>query len=301
MTAEATPFDALLTDVGRRMKAAIPVADGLLSERLRMAEWRGLHLLRTVLAASKGWEPAGLLLYHRSDVMGDVMINVVDTMEQRFTSLDPHIQMRIATDEGTLLRPCVVAGRSKDQVPVTDHISTLVLLAEAGWPLHAIPETMLSCAQTDTLEAAYLDPSNDDAFVCRLAFGLLYCGYNGSGRMRESVKERRLEILLDSVRTDTFRPAALPVFVWRQEVVDCLRETYKAKGLNDDDVIQRLLTCRPNNNYTEWERFSVWQTIRRILDEHTPAERAFVQLMYNDDIDTLTSGLPRGRSTVYID
>ena len=41
--------------------------------------------------------------------------------------------------------------------------------------------------------------------------------------------------------------------------------------------------------------------IRRILDDHTPAERAFVQLMYNDEIDTLTSGLPRGRSTEYID
>ncbi len=301
MTAEATPFDALLENVGGRMKAATPVADGLLSERLRMAEWRGLHLLRTVLAASKGWEPAGLLLFHRSDVMGDVMIDIVETMEHRFTSLDPHIQMRIATDEGILLRPCVVAGRSRDQVPVTDHISTLVLLAEAGWPLHAIPETMLPCALTDTLEAAYLDPSNDDAFVSRLAFGLLYCGFNGSGRIREDVQERRLEILLDSVRTDTYRPAALPVFVWRQEVVDCLRETYKAKGLNDDDVIQRLLTCRPDNDYTEWERFSMWQTIRRILAEHTPAERAFVELMYKDEINTLTSRLPRGRSTEYLD
>ncbi len=119
------------------------------------------------------------------------MINVVDTMEQRFTSLDPHIEMRIATDEGTLLRPCVVAEASKVRFSDGPHL-TLVFCLQGRLAPHAIRETPCSLhfthvRQTDMLEAAYLDPSERRCLrVASPAFGLLYCGYSGSGRMRET-------------------------------------------------------------------------------------------------------------------
>ncbi len=115
----------------------LPEEDRAISEDRYIAEHTGMELFESVLASSKRWTINGtnLLMEHPAGVTLD--IDVVGSMLVA-VQLDEH-HLVISVDG----KPICVAGEGLfHDVPMSDHLSTVVLLGEAGFPVSHTPDTL---------------------------------------------------------------------------------------------------------------------------------------------------------------
>lgn len=301
MNQDHASIDAMLYRVAARLRTTKPVYEELgLSAHESMAEWRGLHLLRSVLISGGGWEAMDETLFHRSDTLGDVFLEVGVSMRARFTYRDAHISLRIANDEGTLMRPCVLAQRSGEGVPLSDHITTMVLLGQAGWPLECLPTTMLPAVSTPLLRDALLDPSSSDDFVRRIAEALTHVPKEQHERMRSSVVMGRTELLTRLLEEGSLPPAAHAPALWNDDALPRWREAVRRKGGGDDDVLALLLEGWSARETKGWESYPIYRAVNTILDEQTDSGRAWLEQAYGTEIRALVLAKHGHSTTEYL-
>ena len=129
---------------------SLPEEDRAISEHRYIAEHTGMELFESVLASSKRWTINGtnLLMDHPAGVTLD--IDVVGSMLVA-VQLDEH-HLVISVDG----KPICVAGEGLyHDVPMSDHLTTVVLLGEAGFPVSHTPDTLYMLhSPTDLLAIA---------------------------------------------------------------------------------------------------------------------------------------------------
>ena len=288
MPASESPYDAMLQRVAKLLRNVQPLQKELeLSPGANMAEWRGLHMLRDVLMAGPGWEATGETLFHRSEAMGDVFIDVGVSMVGRFLMQDAHIYMRVVTDEGTMMRPCVAPARFSEGVPLSDHIAFLVLLARSGWPLEPLPETMLPCASTLALREALLDPSSSDEFVRRIGLALTYNGGHQQDRIKTEVVLARKELTIRLLEDGRLPLAALPSVLWYPEALPRWRTALHEAGGGDEDAVSALLKSWADRETEVWECLSLLQALNQVLDDQSASGRSWLIQAHRHDITSL--------------
>ena len=115
----------------------IPEDERLINDQRYDAEQIGLNLFESVLTNSKHWKvngmgvtmehPAGVRL--DLDVMGSMLMAVQEDEHHLVISVDG--------------QPICVAGEGIfHDVPMSDHLTTVVLLGEAGFPVSHTPDTL---------------------------------------------------------------------------------------------------------------------------------------------------------------
>ena len=112
--------------------------DRCITEHRFDAEHTGLHLLESVLKGSNRWqldEHDNLRLHHAMGV--SVTLDPVGSMILAVQDDEHHLVMSV---DG---QPICVAGEGIFyDVPMSDHLSTVVLLGEAGFPVSYTPDTL---------------------------------------------------------------------------------------------------------------------------------------------------------------
>jgi len=288
MNAAHASIDAMLNRVADRLRNTTPVYDELkMTPRENMAEWRGLHLLRQVLLSGGGWEAMEDSLFHRSDVLGDVFLKVGLSMRSRFEMVDSHVFLRVANDEGTLMCPCVSAQHFGVGVPLSDHITSMVLLGQAGWPLEHLPSTMLPAVATPLLREALLNPSSSEGLVRRIGVALTHEPTGQYGRMRSTVIAARKEMAIRLFEEGALPPAAHASTLWHEEALPRLRKTMRSRGCGDDDVLALLLQGWEGRDTKTWESLSILRAVREVLEEQSPSGRAWLKQAHRGTIDAL--------------
>lgn len=286
MTPAESPIDAMLHRVATLLRAIQPIQKGLeMSPRERMAEWRGLHMLRDVLMSGSDWEAMGETLVHRSEALGDVFIDLGVSMTGRFLLIDSHIHIRVYTDEGTMIRPCVAPQRFSEGVPLSDHITFLVLLARAGWPLEPLPETMLPCASTLALRDALLNPLSSDEFVRRIGVALTYNGDHQGGRIKKEVVLARKALTIRLLEQGRLPLAALPSVLWHDEALSRWRTAMQEADKGDEEVIGTILQSWACRETEVWECLSLLRALKAVLDDQTPSGQSWLKRMHGSDIN----------------
>jgi hypothetical protein len=109
-----------------------------ITERRFDAEHTGLNLLESVLKGSKRWQLDEHDNLHLRHAMGvSVTLDAVASMIMAVQDDEQHLVMSV---DG---HPICVAGEGIFfDVPMSDHLSTVVLLGEAGFPISHTPDTL---------------------------------------------------------------------------------------------------------------------------------------------------------------
>ncbi|RJV00535.1 MAG: hypothetical protein DWC11_05580 [Candidatus Poseidoniales archaeon] len=115
----------------------IPEEDRIITDQRYDAEQTGLNLLESVLTNSKRWRVngTGVTMDHPAGVQLDV--DVMGSMLMAVQEDEQHLVMSV---DG---QPICVAGEGIFyDVPMSDHLTTVVLLGEAGFPISHTPDTL---------------------------------------------------------------------------------------------------------------------------------------------------------------
>ena len=126
----------LVADVEAVMHG-IPEVDREITDQRYDAEQTGLNLLESVLTNSKHWRVngTGVWMEHSAGVRLDV--DIMDSMLMAVQEDEQHLVISV---DG---HPICVAGEGIFyDVPMSDHLTTVVLLGEAGFPISHTPDTL---------------------------------------------------------------------------------------------------------------------------------------------------------------
>tara|TARA_B100000900_G_scaffold319807_1_gene278972 strand:- start:3823 stop:4833 length:1011 start_codon:yes stop_codon:yes gene_type:complete len=160
-----------------------------ISERRFDAEHTGLNLLESVLMESRRWqidEHDNLHLRHAMgvsvtlDPVGSMIMAVQDDEQHLVMSVDGH--------------PICVAGEGIFfDVPMSDHLSTVVLLGEAGFPMSHTPDTLYMLHSPSDL----LTTIEQDCFSLeeRISASKLLASYTHEEEGRGTVSAKALALI----------------------------------------------------------------------------------------------------------
>ena len=134
---KADAVRGLVSDIRSALDSICEEERGI-TERRFDAEHIGLNLLESVLKGSKRWQLDEHDNLHLRHAMGvSVTMDVMASMVIAVQLDEQHLVMSV---DG---RPICVAGEGiLFDVPMSDHLSTVVLLGEAGFPISHTPDTL---------------------------------------------------------------------------------------------------------------------------------------------------------------
>ena len=251
MDMKADAVHGLVSDIRSAMDSICEEERGI-TERRFDAEHIGLNLLESVLKGSKRWQLDEHDNLHLRHAMGvSVTLDAMASMVIAVQLDEQHLVMSV---DG---RPICVAGEGiLFDVPMSDHLSTVVLLGEAGFPISHTPDTLYMLHSPADL----LITIEQDCFSIeeRTSASKLLANYTHEEEGRGTVSAKALALIetgdlppqveLELLFSELF-PKFLPSLGRRGETM-----------VNEFvDLILRLTRHRPEEHST---------TLHRFLDAH---------------------------------
>jgi len=155
-------IDRMLDDI-EGIIADAEQADGLWTASRLAAERKGMLLFASIVRSSTNWhmDRRGRLVHNRHT---SLVFDPVETMFSALAHEDEHLVLRLKQEH-----LCVVADRLFDNVPMSDHMASMVMLGEAGFPLNRTPTTLAGIFTSSELLAPIQDDALDIEDRCHAA------------------------------------------------------------------------------------------------------------------------------------
>jgi len=155
-------IDRMLDDI-EGIIADAEQADGLWTASRLAAERKGMLLFANIVRSSSNWhmDRRGRLVHNTHT---SLVFDPVDTMRSALEHEDEHLVLRLKQEH-----LCVVAERLFENVPMSDHMASMVMLGEAGFPLNRTPTTLAGIFTSSELLAPIQDDALDIEDRCHAA------------------------------------------------------------------------------------------------------------------------------------
>jgi len=155
-------IDRMLDDI-EGIIADAEQADGLWTASRLAAERKGMLLFASIVRSSSNWhmDRRGRLVHNTHT---SLVFDPVETMFSALAHEDEHLVLRLKQEH-----LCVVADRLFDNVPMSDHMASMVMLGEAGFPLNRTPTTLAGIFTSSELLAPIQDDALDIEDRCHAA------------------------------------------------------------------------------------------------------------------------------------
>jgi hypothetical protein len=138
-------------------------ADDLWTDARLAAERKGMLLFANIVRSASNWhmDRRGRLVHNTHT---SLVFDPVDTMRSALEDEDEHLVLRLKQEH-----LCVVAERLFDNVPMSDHMASMVMLGEAGFPMNRTPSTLAGIFTSSELLAPIQDDALDIEDRCHAA------------------------------------------------------------------------------------------------------------------------------------
>jgi len=155
-------IDRMLDDI-EGIIAEAEEADDLWTASRLAAERKGMLLFASIVRSSSNWhmDRRGRLVHNTHT---SLVFDPVDTMRSALEHEDEHLVLRLKQEH-----LCVVAERLFDNVPMSDHMASMVMLGEAGFPLNRTPTTLAGIFSSSELLAPIQNDALDIEDRCHAA------------------------------------------------------------------------------------------------------------------------------------
>jgi len=196
------------------------------------AERKGLKLFHGLAKNLNRWhvDERGRF-HHRREK--PVMFHPADTMRAALELHDHHLILQV---DGQNV--CVEAHGMIENIPMTDHLCSMLLLGEAGFPFEQTPETMYGLFSTEEILAPLDDESLDMEARCKAA-------------------QMVIQMLDSSDEEDR---------AWYTETVNGLDRRIRDRDFPSMVLTQLLLCSTLRENWLSWALFGHEESVTHLMD-----------------------------------